>query len=147
MSWWRFERHGVSFKRLKRVPHPNLASCARFGWGLFRHATRLDLLLWRSCHSDAERGGGICDATAVKNWNHITANRPSALELPPRGSSLRENTIPEKGENKILPGWINVSGCDSEDSSAAFGVGMTRSGRPFLATDNTRDFSISIRLA
>ena len=62
-----------------------------------------------------------------------------------RGSSLRENTIPEKRENKILPGWISVSSCDSEDS--AFGVGMTRSGRPFLATDNTRDFSISIRLA
>jgi hypothetical protein len=71
--------------------------------------------------------------------------RPSALELTLRGSSLGENTIPEEGENKILPGWIRVSGCDSEDS--AFGVGMTRSGRPFLATDNARDFSISIRLA
>jgi hypothetical protein len=72
-------------------------------------------------------------------------HRPSALELALRGSSLRENTIPEEDENKILPGRISVSGCHSEDS--AFGVGMTRSGRPFLATDNTRDFSISIRLA
>jgi hypothetical protein len=39
-------------------------------------------------------------------------HRPSALELALRGSSLGENTIPEEGENKILPGWISVSGCD-----------------------------------
>jgi len=38
-------------------------------------------------------------------------HRPSALELA-RGSSLCENTNPEKGKNKILPGWISVSGGD-----------------------------------
>ena len=67
--------------------------------------------------------------------------RPSRIGIPSPPTVLQHwslrcvalryvnNSIPEKGENKILPGWISVSGCDSKDSSAAFGVEMTRSGR------------------
>jgi hypothetical protein len=73
----RHAKNGV-IARKSRFVHPASSS----GFSAPPGAPATSTLLYHSCHSDAERGGGICDTTSREKWSD-RAEKQVRSPLPP----------------------------------------------------------------